>query len=167
MACSEVWRKLCNGMNTAAWKLAQRYSVLNLLCFKILSLQLLAAFISKAFWAHCAEQLYFLSLIDILENIDLTVQWNYILLNKCSSHNIRHTQSQFQRTALFFFLQKPRIYLKIKLIQWFGMIFVFILFFLFCELFPLLSVYLQNHPSIPLWSICFLSMSADLLLSVR
>ena len=60
-------------MSIATGKLAQRHSVLNQLCFKILSLQLLEAFISEAFLAHCAEQLYFLSLIDILENIDLTV----------------------------------------------------------------------------------------------
>lgn len=41
---------------------------------QILSLQLLAAFIFEASLAHCAEQLYILSLIDILENIHQTVQ---------------------------------------------------------------------------------------------
>lgn len=64
-----------------------------LFCFKIWSLQLLEAFVSETFLAHRAEQLYFLSLIDILENIDLTVWWTYILLSKCASHNTNNTKN--------------------------------------------------------------------------
>lgn len=40
---------------------------------QIINLQWLAASISKAVLAYCAEQLNFFSLVDILENTDLPV----------------------------------------------------------------------------------------------